>query len=178
MFDELRHWPRPATRPWPEGPIGCSARVPFPPDVTTRIEVLGPLRLLVDGEPVDRPEQRRARVRELLALLVVFGSVGRERAMDLLWPDLSAADAARNLRVTLTYLRRWLEPERGRGEAGFHLRVDERADPPGRLAAARRRCLGGPGPPPARPAPLGGPATSPSTPGISNSPSGSGGACR
>ncbi|MGH9116366.1 MAG: BTAD domain-containing putative transcriptional regulator [Acidimicrobiales bacterium] len=98
--------------------------VPFPPGLITRVEVLGPLRLLVDGQPVERPESRRARVRELLALLVVFGSIGRERAMDLLWPELAPADAARNLRVTLTYLRRWLEPERGRGEAGFHVRVE------------------------------------------------------
>ena len=44
--------------------------------------------------------------------------------MDLLWPDLGAADAARNLRVTLTHLRRWLEPERERGEQGYHVRAD------------------------------------------------------
>jgi LuxR family transcriptional regulator, maltose regulon positive regulatory protein len=44
--------------------------------------------------------------------------------MDLLWPDLAPADAARNLRVTLTHLRRWLEPERARGEQGYHVRAD------------------------------------------------------
>ena len=106
------------------GAAGLLRCVPFPPEHTTSIEVVGPLRLLVDGRPVDRPERRRARVRELLALLVVFGSVSRERAMDLLWYDLAPADAARNLRVTLTHLRRWLEPERSRGEAGFHVRVE------------------------------------------------------
>ena len=98
--------------------------IPVPPDHITRIEVLGPLQLLVGGSPVDRTEQRRTRVRELLALLVVRTKVDRDRAMDLLWPDLTPADAARNLRVTLTHLRRMLEPDRGRGEDTFHVRVD------------------------------------------------------
>jgi LuxR family transcriptional regulator, maltose regulon positive regulatory protein len=98
--------------------------IPFPPEHTTRVEVLGPLRLLVDGEPVERPEQRRARVRELLAVLVTSPTVGRDRVMDLLWPELAPADAARNLRVTLTHLRRLLEPERTRGDNAYHLRVE------------------------------------------------------
>ena len=54
------------------------------------------MRMLADGEGVGGPEQRRARVRELLAVLAVHRR-RRERAMDLLWPDLLAADAARNL---------------------------------------------------------------------------------
>ena len=95
-----------------------------PPIRTTRVELAGPLRLLIDGEVVDRPEQRRARVREMLAILAVVGSVGRERMMDLLWPELRPVDAARNLRVTLTHLRRLLEPERSRGDPGYHLRVE------------------------------------------------------
>jgi DNA-binding SARP family transcriptional activator len=98
--------------------------ITLPPAETTRVEVLGPLRMLADRHPVARPEQRRARVRELLAVLTIHPTLGRERAMDLLWPDLSAADAARNLRVTLTHLRRWLEPARERGEQGYHLRAD------------------------------------------------------
>ncbi len=60
----------------------------------------------------------------LLALLVVHRTLSRERATDLLWPDLSPRDGARNLRVTLTYLRQLLEPGRPTGEASFHLRAD------------------------------------------------------
>lgn len=100
------------------------ASVPSPPERTTDVVVLGPFQLLVDGVVVARPEQRRVRVRELLAVLVICGRVGRERAMDLLWPDLTPADAARNLRVTLTHLRRLLEPERDRGGQCYHVRDD------------------------------------------------------
>jgi DNA-binding SARP family transcriptional activator len=63
-------------------------------------------------------------VRTLLALLVVHGTIRRDRAIDLLWPDLGAREGARNLRVTLTYLRQLLEPDRPTGEAPFHLRSD------------------------------------------------------
>ena len=69
-------------------PTVCSASITLPPGETTRIELLGPVRLLVDGDVVERPEQRRARVRELLAVLTIHPTLGRERAMDLLWPDL------------------------------------------------------------------------------------------
>ena len=100
------------------------AAVPATPDGHTRIEMLGPLRVLVDGTPVDCPELRRRRVRELLAVLAVHGELDRTAAMDLLWPDLDPRAAARNLRVTLTYLRRVLEPDRPAGDAGCHLRCD------------------------------------------------------
>jgi DNA-binding SARP family transcriptional activator len=111
------------------GPLAAAADrmllvVPATPAGTTRVEVVGPLRVLVDGKPVQRPELRRRRVRQLLALLAVHGQLHRGRVMDLLWPDLDPPAAARNLRVTLTYLRRVLEPERRSGEPGYHLRVD------------------------------------------------------
>jgi LuxR family transcriptional regulator, maltose regulon positive regulatory protein len=98
--------------------------MPEVPSCGTRIEVLGPLRVLVDGQPVQPPELRRNRVRQLLALLAVHGQLHRERLLGLLWPDLDQSAAARNLRVTLTYLRRVLEPRRGAGEPGYHLRID------------------------------------------------------
>ena len=81
-------------------------------------------RLRADGQRVTRAELRRAGRARALSVLVVERSVTRERAMDVLWPDFDADVAARNLRVTLTDLRRLLEPERPPGEAGFHLRVD------------------------------------------------------
>jgi DNA-binding SARP family transcriptional activator len=100
------------------------ARLPALPPRRLQISVLGPLETAFDGVPVAAPELRRARVRALLALLVVHGTMTRDLATELLWPDRDAASGARNLRVTLTYLRHFLEPERPAGEASFHLRAD------------------------------------------------------
>jgi LuxR family maltose regulon positive regulatory protein len=76
--------------------------------------------------------------------------------MDLLWPDLGPDDAAANLRVTLSYLRRALEPDRPPGTPSYHLRVErdsvglarsthlriDLADLREQLAAARARPAG------------------------------------
>jgi DNA-binding SARP family transcriptional activator len=77
-----------------------------------RVEVLGPTRVYIGGRPVDSPLARRARVRQLLALLAAEPDLRRDRAMALLWPDLDQAAASRNLRVTLTYLRQVLASPR------------------------------------------------------------------
>ena len=77
-----------------------------------RVEVLGPTRVYLGGRPVDSPLARRARVRQLLALLAAEPDLRRDRAMALLWPDLDQAAASRNLRVTLTYLRQVLASPR------------------------------------------------------------------
>ncbi|MEU8243563.1 BTAD domain-containing putative transcriptional regulator [Actinoplanes missouriensis] len=87
--------------------------VPTTPSSATVVAVLGPLQVLVDGRPV---ELRRRRVRQLLTILAVTGEIDRDRLMDLLWPDLDPSAAARNLRVTLTYLRQALGAD--------HLRCD------------------------------------------------------
>jgi DNA-binding SARP family transcriptional activator len=100
------------------------AHLPAVPSRHVELGVLGPMQLAFDGVAVDASELRRARVRTLLALLVVHGKISRDRAIDLLWPDRGERDGARNLRVTLTYLRHLLEPERPTGEASFHLRAD------------------------------------------------------
>jgi DNA-binding SARP family transcriptional activator len=104
------------------------AAVPATPPGRTRVEVLGPLRVLVDGAQAHPPDLRRRRVRELLAVLAVHGELDRARLMDLLWPDLDPEAAARNLRVTLTYLRRAL----GDG----HVRADR-----GRVRLVRSKAL-------------------------------------
>ncbi|MGN6792118.1 MAG: BTAD domain-containing putative transcriptional regulator [Streptosporangiaceae bacterium] len=85
-----------------------------PPSQRVRIEVVGPARVYIDGQPVDNAASRRIRVRQLLSLLVVEPHLRRDRAMTLLWPDLDQTSASRNLRVTLTYLRQVL---RGSGDA-------------------------------------------------------------
>lgn len=100
------------------------ATVPAPPDHPIGIEVIGPMRVTRNGVATDAPELRRARVRQLLGLLTLRASLSREQAMDLLWPELDAASAARNLRVTMTHLRRLLEPGRAGREASYFLRSD------------------------------------------------------
>ncbi|MEJ2855729.1 MULTISPECIES: BTAD domain-containing putative transcriptional regulator [unclassified Saccharothrix] len=100
------------------------AAVPAPPAVRTGVEVLGALRVTRDGVEVEAPELRRLRVRQLLGALVLRPVMTREQVFALCWPDLGVTEAARNLRVTLTYLRRLLEPDRARGAAGFHLRAE------------------------------------------------------
>lgn len=100
------------------------AAVPAPPAHRTRIEVIGAMRLTRDGVQVDAPQLRRARVRQLLGMLALEPVLDRDQATALLWPGLDQAKAARNLRVTLTYLRQLLEPDRSGGDASFHLRTD------------------------------------------------------
>jgi ATP/maltotriose-dependent transcriptional regulator MalT/DNA-binding SARP family transcriptional activator len=85
------------------------------------IEVLGPLRLREGSTDVVAPEIRRGRVRTLLELLVVLGPTRRERICDLLWPDLEPDQAAGNLRVTLSRLRRLVEPALSSGRSTSRL---------------------------------------------------------
>jgi LuxR family maltose regulon positive regulatory protein len=63
-------------------------------------------------------------VRQLLSALAVRPVLTRDQAIELLWPGLDPAKAARNMRVTLTHLRRLLEPDRSGGDASYHLRTD------------------------------------------------------
>jgi DNA-binding SARP family transcriptional activator len=100
------------------------AHLPAVPARQLEISVLGPLVVAFDGAAATAPELRRTRVRALLTLLVVHGTLTRDAVTELLWPEHDAAAGARNLRVTLTYLRQLLEPERPAGEASFHLRAD------------------------------------------------------
>jgi len=89
------------------------------------VTVLGSIALSRSGRDVADPDwTRRARVRELLGLLVEQRRISRQRAATLLWPELDDERAASNLRVTLTYLQRVLEPDRDRHSAPFFVRLD------------------------------------------------------
>jgi DNA-binding SARP family transcriptional activator len=121
---QLRETARSADRPVAAGAAQLLAALPAPPAHRTHIAVIGPLRVLRDGEPADAPELRRARVRQLLSALVLRPVLTRDQAIELLWPDLGPEKAATNMRVTLTHLRRLLEPGRSGGEASYHLRTD------------------------------------------------------
>ncbi len=83
------------------------------PDHRVTVKALGPIELYRDGELVtDADWARRARVRELLGLLLERGSISRSEASGLLWPELDAVKATNNLRVTLSRLQAVLEPQR------------------------------------------------------------------
>ncbi|HEV7763271.1 MAG TPA: BTAD domain-containing putative transcriptional regulator, partial [Acidimicrobiales bacterium] len=98
--------------------------VPSPPDHTLRIRVLGPPSVGHDGVPTSRSEWGRERVRSLLCWLVARRRVTRAETETALWPDFDNATAGGNLRTTLGYLQRVLEPERAAGDAPFHVRGD------------------------------------------------------
>ncbi|HEX8805006.1 MAG TPA: BTAD domain-containing putative transcriptional regulator, partial [Acidimicrobiales bacterium] len=97
--------------------------VPAPPATVTELAVLGPLTIRRDGAEVDDPILRRERLRALLAFLVTHRETHRGAIVAALWPDLDERSAANNLRVTLTYLLRLLEPWRAAGESAFHVRT-------------------------------------------------------
>ncbi len=97
-----------------------------PPDPTAaiRVSLLGDARL--ELPELDEPSDwRRGRVRALLGLLVTRGRVTREVAIDVLWPQLDLAAGRRNLRVTLSYLIRTLEPERPKQTPSWFIQADQ-----------------------------------------------------
>lgn len=97
-------------------------RLAVPPGRRLELRLLGPVELREDGEPVQAPDWRRERVRSLLAHLVLHGTVRRGQLADDLWPELDTEAQSRNLRVTLTYLLRVLEPGRAQRDASFFIR--------------------------------------------------------
>jgi LuxR family transcriptional regulator, maltose regulon positive regulatory protein len=110
-------------------PMAAAARallatVPAPPPQAVELAVLGPLALRRGGEYVTGGDLRRERVRELLAFLVLHRKATRAAISAALWPDLDERSGANNLRVTLTYLLRLLEPDRAAGEPAYTIRVD------------------------------------------------------
>ncbi|MFK8023931.1 MAG: BTAD domain-containing putative transcriptional regulator [Ilumatobacter sp.] len=95
---------------------------PRVPDRALRVLTLGPLMVERDGVVVDHPDlARRGRVQQLLGLLADRRSVVRSEAAELLWPELDAKAASNNLRVTLTYLNRALEPDRAPDEPPIYV---------------------------------------------------------
>jgi len=98
--------------------------VPSPPDHTMHIRVLGPPTVEHDGVPTTSPEWGRERVRSLLCWLVARRRVTRAETEAALWPAFDTTTAGGNLRTTLGYLQRVLEPQRAAGDAPFHVRAD------------------------------------------------------
>lgn len=77
------------------------------------VNVLGPLRVLLNGEPVSKRAWKTAKTREMLALLAIRGSMSRERIEEALWSEKERglthdgkADKVDNLfGATLSFLR-------------------------------------------------------------------------
>jgi DNA-binding SARP family transcriptional activator len=101
------------------------AAIPAEPAQSLQINVLGPLELCWDGQLANPRELRRERVRQLLGYLVDHRKATRQAIIAALWPDLDDQAAQNNLRVTLSYLVRSLEPDRLDGEASFFVRQDQ-----------------------------------------------------
>jgi DNA-binding SARP family transcriptional activator/ATP/maltotriose-dependent transcriptional regulator MalT len=126
---DARRWLDDATAS-PVKAIAASARhllAESPAEPSDRLELglIGPTELRRDDEVVAGGEWRRERVRQLLAYLVVHRSATREAIADALWSDLDSDAGANNLRVTLSYLLRVLEPDRKDKEASFFIRQDK-----------------------------------------------------
>ncbi|HXM54516.1 MAG TPA: hypothetical protein VOB72_03940, partial [Candidatus Dormibacteraeota bacterium] len=99
------------------------AAVPRPPRERLRLSLLGPMQLVRDGAPV-AGGWRQAKVRELLAYLVVHREARRADVIADLWPSLDEEAGANNLRVTLFALRGVLEPGRRVRDPSFFARSD------------------------------------------------------
>ncbi|MFG3437476.1 BTAD domain-containing putative transcriptional regulator [Nonomuraea sp. NPDC047897] len=95
-----------------------------PPPV--RVEVLGPLRLLVDGTPVDVPGPKRRAVLALLAL-AEDRVVTVDRLVDALWPSEVPESGRQALHNHVSRLRGHLGPAAGRlarRHDGYRLDLD------------------------------------------------------
>lgn len=109
---------------------------PQPPPV--RVEVLGPLRLFVDGIPVEVPGPRRRAVLALLAL-AEGRSVTVDRLVDALWPSGVPTSGRQALHNHVSRLRGHLGPAAGRLETrhdGYRLVLW-----PGELDLTRARAM-------------------------------------
>jgi DNA-binding SARP family transcriptional activator len=110
--------------PWRRQVLATLRAPAGPPAAALSVHVLGPMRLLRDGVPVDDPDWRRPKVRALLAHLVLHREARRERLVADLWPELGEEAGRRNLRFTLACLQRALEPDRPPRRPTFFVRPD------------------------------------------------------
>lgn len=89
-----------------------------------RIRCFGGFTIAVDGQVVERSQTSRQKARELLALLV--STSGRPSTLEYLaqqlWPNVSIERARNRFHVTLSALRRAIEPADSHG--ALHIRRD------------------------------------------------------
>jgi LuxR family transcriptional regulator, maltose regulon positive regulatory protein len=116
LFDEMRQQ---------GGLLGSGARavldkVPRAPTALVRVQGCGPMSVS-PGDSVDPAILRRSRVRELLGLLLLRDRLSIDQVTESVWPGLGSSQAKSNLRITLMFLRRLLEPHRPVGGQSFHV---------------------------------------------------------
>jgi DNA-binding SARP family transcriptional activator len=94
--------------PWSDG----DDQWPSPAVALARVELLGGFHATVAGRAVSPGAWRLRKAQTLVKLLALAPGhrLARERARDLLWPDLPAEAAANNLRGALCAARRALGP--------------------------------------------------------------------
>nr|HET6905131.1 BTAD domain-containing putative transcriptional regulator [Ktedonobacteraceae bacterium] len=78
-----------------------------------RVHFFGPFRVIHDDQSLGESVWRRNKAKALLKWFLLHpGKLHSvEQLIKLLWPDLKQAAAARNLHVTIHYLRHLLEPD-------------------------------------------------------------------
>ncbi|MGH9282534.1 MAG: AfsR/SARP family transcriptional regulator [Acidimicrobiales bacterium] len=89
------------------------------------LRCLGGFRLVVGGEPLETTSAK-PRSRAALRLLAMHAgrSVHREVLVEALWPEVDPQVGIRNLQVTISSLRRLLEPQAPRRTSSFVVRED------------------------------------------------------
>ncbi|MBI5197795.1 MAG: winged helix-turn-helix domain-containing protein, partial [Nitrospirae bacterium] len=91
-----------------------------------RIELLGPLRILVQGRPLPANVWDRRNTRSLLGLLLTDPgkSFSFDDMMEAVWPHLDPDAAAKSLRAAVSKLRKVLEPDLPQGRLSKYIRTD------------------------------------------------------
>ncbi len=86
--------------------------------------VLGSTTVTINGYELNDPDWRRERVRALVAWLIVHRRGTRDQLIGALWPDLDVEKGSKNLRTTLSYVHKLLEPRRSSRDATWFVQVD------------------------------------------------------
>jgi DNA-binding SARP family transcriptional activator len=107
---------------WPARCEPAAASTAAPPPALA-VRCFGGFELRLNGEPVALGPLK-PRCQALLRLLASNGGrpVHREALIDTLWPNADQAAGMRGLQVAVSALRRFLEPDAGRGEASLLVR--------------------------------------------------------
>ena len=88
-----------------------------------KIVLFGEFLVLRGGVPIESGEWGRQKTRSLLKLMLTRpgGVFSRDEILEALWPDTSPEAAERSLRVTVSLLRRTLEPDLERGSDSHYI---------------------------------------------------------
>ncbi len=109
------------TGPGFSGAGALLSSMPVPPAEPTRVQTMGEVVVERSGH---RVRISRMRVRQILELLVLRPDLDRATIREMLWPAMDTDRGGANLRISLNYLREYLEPDRRSGEPTFHLRQE------------------------------------------------------